>query len=605
MSRSRVLHILLGLLLLAGITWAQTPLKFIPTGPCRVMDTRWHNGPFGGPSLAAGSVRTITIPDNRVCSIPNTAQAYALNVTVVPHGYLGYVTIWPTGQTQPLVSTINSIDGRVKAVAALVGGGTGQSLSIYTTNTTDLVLDISGYFVGPGTPNALYYYPLPDYCEVLNTVNPPTPDGLGGPALQSGVPRNFQITTNPNCTIPDQAQAYSLNVIATPVNGTSLGYVTLWPSNQAQPFTSTLNALSGMPVANAAIVGAGGGSISAYASGDTNIEIYINGYFGPAHMNDNGRNYGFDRGDNNSGYVLYTVGPCRANDTRPYMFSNQLDYVPQSQGACVGTLPPMSWQIPPIKAYVLNATVVPEAPLGYLPIWPFGHDMPVPTTVTAVDMAITSNMAIVPTTSYDSEISTFTSAPTNLIYDVFGYFASSQLTMLSVGALPEATEHVPYPAYTMKARGGVPPYTWSAGGQPLPQGFTFSAASGELAGCPSYAGTMYPMFKVQDSTGRSDNSHMVMTINPLPALSITTNHLPNGTLNTPYSVTLGATGGYGAYSWAITSGSLPPGFTLSPSGVLSGYDAGTRGTWHFSVGVSDEQCGSVSTPTQSLTIRID
>ena len=38
-------------------------------------------------------------------------------MAVVPHnrpGTLGYLTLWPTGQAKPLVSTLNSIDGRIK-----------------------------------------------------------------------------------------------------------------------------------------------------------------------------------------------------------------------------------------------------------------------------------------------------------------------------------------------------------------------------------------------------------------------------------------------------------------------------------------------------------
>src|SRR5581483_2804143 len=296
-------------------------------------------GSFGGPALFADPVRTINIPQNRVCAIPNTALAYALNVTVVPQSSLGYITVWPSGQTQPTVSSLNSLDGRVKAVAVVVGAGVNKAIDVYTTDTTHFVLDITGYFVAPGNPNSLYYYPVPKYCELLNTVNPPTTDGLGGPPLTADIARSFQVTNNPNCYIPPEAVAYSLNIIATPVNRGSLDYLTLWPSDQAQPFTSTLNAPTGTTVANAAIVEAGTGAISLYASGaDTNVEIYLNGYFGPEEVG------------NKTGNALYVQTLCRGNDTRPYAFSNRLDYILQTQGGCQSILPPMRSQ-PPIQAY--------------------------------------------------------------------------------------------------------------------------------------------------------------------------------------------------------------------------------------------------------------
>jgi hypothetical protein len=64
--------------------------------------------------------------------------------------------------------------------------------------------------------------------------------------------------------------------------------------------------------------------------------------------------------------------------------------------------------------------VVPTGALGYLTLWPQGQTRPVVSTLNALDAAITSNMAIVPTTN--GSISAFVTNPTHLIVDVFGYF---------------------------------------------------------------------------------------------------------------------------------------------------------------------------------------
>ncbi|HZE24610.1 MAG TPA: hypothetical protein VE054_11485, partial [Blattabacteriaceae bacterium] len=82
---------------------SQTPtgLTFVPVTPCRVADTRLTPGPFGAPFLAANSTRGFTIPSSS-CNIPATAQAYSVNATVVPHGPLGFLTVFPCGQTLPL-----------------------------------------------------------------------------------------------------------------------------------------------------------------------------------------------------------------------------------------------------------------------------------------------------------------------------------------------------------------------------------------------------------------------------------------------------------------------------------------------------------------------
>lgn len=135
----------------ASVLCAQTPANFVSVTPCRLVDTRNASGPLGGPSMTAGSARSFPIPASS-CSIPSSATAYSLNVTVVPKGQLSYITMWPTGRTQPLVSTLNDFSGSTIANAAIVPSGTAGAISVFVTETTDIVLDINGYFVS--TSNA-------------------------------------------------------------------------------------------------------------------------------------------------------------------------------------------------------------------------------------------------------------------------------------------------------------------------------------------------------------------------------------------------------------------------------------------------------------------
>lgn len=59
-------------------------------------------------------------------------------------------------------------------------------------------------------------------------------------------------------------------------------------------------------------------------------------------------------------------------------------------------------------------------------------------------------------------------------------------------------------------------------------------------------------------------------IKDCPVITVSPTTLPVATQGSPYSQSLTAAGGAGSYTFAITSGSLPPGLTLSSSGVLSG-----------------------------------
>src|SRR5262249_38541153 len=110
--------------------------QFVPVTPCRIFDSRGANGPLAGPFLGGGTTRTVPVLLSN-CGIPASATAYSLNVTVVPKtGVLGFLTVWPSGQPQPNVSTLNSLDGSVLANAAIVLAGTSGSINAFATNDT-------------------------------------------------------------------------------------------------------------------------------------------------------------------------------------------------------------------------------------------------------------------------------------------------------------------------------------------------------------------------------------------------------------------------------------------------------------------------------------
>src|SRR5215471_15863947 len=77
----------------------------------------------------------------------------------------------------------------------------------------------------------------------------------------------------------------------------------------------------------------------------------------------------------------------------------------------------------------------------------------------------------------------------------------------------------------------------------------------------------------------------------------TTCPLPDGTVGTPYSATLTATGGTAPYTWTLLSGSLPPGLSLSGAGVISGTPT-TAGTYTFTLKVVDASGQTATLPCQ-------
>ena len=179
-----------------------TSLNYVPVIPCRLVDTRTTpNGAFAGPSITGGTSRNFTIPQNTTCNIPSTSAAYSINVAVIPSGSLGFLTLWPAGQTQPVVATVSSIDGRVRSNAAIVQAGTGGAISAFASNTTDMVMDIDGYFTTALT--ALQFYPVTP-CRVVDTRN--ASGTFGGPSLAGNTSRTFPLPTS-SCSLPTTAQA--------------------------------------------------------------------------------------------------------------------------------------------------------------------------------------------------------------------------------------------------------------------------------------------------------------------------------------------------------------------------------------------------------------
>ena len=128
---------------------AASGLDFYPVNPCRIADTRAYvsmMGPFGAPSMAAGGSRDFPVLSS-TCGTPSSAAAYALNVTAVPTTpYLGWLTTWPTAQSKPVASTLNSWNGVIRANAALVPAGTAGSVSVFVSDPAEVFFDINGYF---------------------------------------------------------------------------------------------------------------------------------------------------------------------------------------------------------------------------------------------------------------------------------------------------------------------------------------------------------------------------------------------------------------------------------------------------------------------------
>jgi hypothetical protein len=144
------MRLIFALLFAAGL-WGQTPLAFVLLTPCRIADTRAtqpFTGALGPPSLVANVERDFPNLDSS-CGVPASAAAYYLNIAV--------------GIPYPGISTLNDSEGAIVANAAIVAAGTAGAIAIITSGPTDVVIDITGYFVPvfPTSPQPFVPPPTP------------------------------------------------------------------------------------------------------------------------------------------------------------------------------------------------------------------------------------------------------------------------------------------------------------------------------------------------------------------------------------------------------------------------------------------------------------
>ena len=175
--------------------------------------------------------------------------------------------------------------------------------------------------------------------------------------------------------------------------------------------------------------------------------------------------------------------------------------------------------------------------------------------------------------------------------------ASAEL-VITTASLPGGTVGVPYTA-TVSATGGVAPYAWT--GSRLPPGLSINAASGQITGVPTDAGTFGATITVTDASSQSASQNFTITISITP-VSITTTSLPAGTVSVPYNASLSATGGVLPYHWSAVG--LPSGLSIdSNTGQITGTPS-TVGVSTVTVTVQDGASPSPQTASKTFTLTI-
>ena len=160
---------------------------------------------------------------------------------------------------------------------------------------------------------------------------------------------------------------------------------------------------------------------------------------------------------------------------------------------------------------------------------------------------------------------------------------------ISTTVIPDAAEGIAYNV-AMKAKGGIPPYSWRFKSGELPSGLSFNNSKGILQGTPTSRSTRTFTIEVNDNDTPAQLTEKTFTMEVLTDdLYIYTPDLPNCRVNTAYSTIIKAALGKPPYTWHIQSGQLPPGLTFnttSDTATLEGTPT-KPGTYEFTLKVSD------------------
>jgi hypothetical protein len=372
---------------------------FFPLAPIRILDTRVGTGLPG--AFVAGVARSLQVAGTS--GVPMGALAVTVNVTVVNQTNGGYVALTPGLAPCPATSTLNFPLGDTRANGATIPLGSSGQLSAtyigpYGDSTTDLVIDVTGYFLPTGGAR---YNPLAP-TRILDTR---VDTGLPG-AFVAGVARTLKVTGLSG--VPANAVAVTVNL--TVVNQTASGYVALTTKATDSPTTSTLNIPLDDTRANGATVplnsdGTLSATYMARLDATADLVLDLTGYFAPA-----------------TGATYRPLAPTRILDTRvgtglSGAFTSRIARTLKVAG--VGSVPSGA------VAVTVNLTVVSQSAGGYVAITMKPTNSPTTSTLNIPFGDTRANGATVRLNSDGTLSATYiaaTGATANLVIDVTGYY---------------------------------------------------------------------------------------------------------------------------------------------------------------------------------------
>lgn len=448
-----------------------------PLVPARLLDTRTG---IGAPKARVAARSTTRLQVAGRGGVPSSGvAAVVLNVTVNGPADSGFLTVWPTGVSRPTASNINFLPRQTIANQAIVKVGAAGVIDVFSSTSTNMFIDVTGYYPAGDGYRAL------SPSRLLDTRRASARPGMGS---TTGV-RVLGVGGVPSSGVA----AVVLNVAD--VAPTNSGWLTIFPNGVPRPNASTLNYSGGQARAAMAIAKVGtDGRVNVYSSSATDLIVDVAGWIPLV-----------------SDYTALT--PVRVADSRTGVsFSGPLKVGEADAPGRTLVLPLTGTNGIPaygVSAVELNITVTAASYQGYSTVWPTGVRRPNASTQNFNDADTTRTVANSATVklSADGSINVFLSKAlqqpdtAQIFIDVVGYFRTP-LSALHVDStsLSGGSAGLSY-RDAVAASGGRAPYTWSATG--LPSGLQVNPTTGAIGGVPTGSGVADTTLTATDSDGTS------------------------------------------------------------------------------------------------------
>lgn len=226
-------------------------------------------------TLGANQTRDVAIAGQS--DIPPTGvSAAVVQLTVTDTTGPGYLTAYPSGGSQPTASNANWGAGQTTFNRAIVTVGGNGKVSLFANSTTDVIVDVVGYFsdnTTAATAGALFTPVTPG--RLIDTRNGPGP-------LRAGGSRGVQVTGQAGIPTKRDSNPTAAVINVTDATATTNSFLTVTPTTLNPPATtSDLNFAPNEIRANTDIATLSAtGDISVYnLTGNTDIVIDTTGYF--------------------------------------------------------------------------------------------------------------------------------------------------------------------------------------------------------------------------------------------------------------------------------------------------------------------------------------